>query len=140
MFPARTMLSYCAFASCSCFAFASCNFLCSSATFSFNFAATNCWCSAIFDWSGWVIGVGAVTLVDGPSVKIDEGIGTLVRVSITNGATYPKGSGVLVVIPPGVQVNGSFTFLDGSGCVIVVAAVILVLVDGQSVKIDDGSD
>jgi hypothetical protein len=85
-----------------------------------------------------VIDVGAVTLVDGPSVIIDDGLGRLVRVSLTNGATFPKGPGVLVVIPAGVQVNWSFTIFDGSGCVIVVAAVILV--EGLSVKIEDGSD
>jgi hypothetical protein len=73
-----------------------------------------------------VIDVGGVRLVDGPSVKIDDGLGRLVRVSITNGATFPKGPGVLGV-----------AIFDGSGCVIVVVAVILV--EGLSVKIEDGS-
>ena len=44
----------------------------------------------------------------------------------------------MVLISDVVQGNGSSSFLGGSGCVIVVAAV--VVVDGPSVKINDGSD
>ena len=133
IFPARTMFS--------CRAFASCNFLCSSATFNFNFADFNLRSRAvascggvgrsvlaaisigakfangggvsvvvspgrileggtIFDGSGLVIDVAAVTLLDGPSVKRDDRSGRLIKVSLTNGATFPKGPGVLVVNPP----------------------------------------
>ena len=44
----------------------------------------------------------------------------------------------MVLISDVVQGNGSSTCLGGSGCVIVVAAI--VVVDGPSVKINDGSD
>ena len=87
-----------------------------------------------------MIDVGAVTLVDGPSVKIDDGLGRLVRVSLTNGATFPKGPGVLVevtlvLIPIVVAVTfwtgtgdleGSGSVMDVDGCVIDVEVNLLI--------------
>ncbi len=151
IFPARTMFS--------CRAFAAFNFLCSSATFNFNFADCNLRSSAVASCEGAgrsvlsPISIGAkfangggVSVVVSPgrilvgssTVIAASGVVTSVLIASAVAETFGTGPGVLVVITAGVQVNGSFTISDGSGCVIVVAAV--VLVDKLSVKIDDGSD
>ena len=149
---------------------ASANFWCSRDS-SFRFAANNCCCRAesdegtgtlvrvsIFDgatapkgrggmvrildvvqgngFCSFLGGSGSVFFV--AAVVLDEGTGTLVIVSICDGATVPKGTGGMVGIPDVVQGNGSSSFLGVSGSVIVIAAV--VLVDAPSVTIDDGSD
>ena len=87
---------------CTRFAMASANFWCSRDS-SFRFAAINCCWRA----------------------ESDEGTGTLVRVSIFDGATAPKGRGGMVRILDVVQGNGSCSFLGGSGSVFFVAAVVL---------------
>ena len=155
---------------CTRFAMASANFWCSRDS-SFRFAANNCCCRAesdegtgtlvrvsIFDGAtarkgrGGMVrildvvqGNGSCSFLGGSgsvffvaAVVLDEGTGTLVIVSIFDGATVPKGTGGMVGIPDVVQGNGSSSFLGVSGSVIVIAAV--VLVDAPSVTIDDGSD
>ena len=85
----------------------------------------------LIDGSGSVIEVAAGTVVDGASGILDAGAGSVVLPAITNGAKFPIGAGVLVVISPG-------TLFAGSGSVIDVAGG--TLIDGSGSVIDVEED